>query len=72
MSSSDRHQHVDWKTHGVKVIPGDQLDRTINFTQNTAINGAGSTLTGTNRPIFQTNTSDFWVQGITIGLELRY
>src|SRR6516164_10960623 len=26
MSSSDRHQHVDWKTHGVKVIPGDQLD----------------------------------------------
>jgi uncharacterized RmlC-like cupin family protein len=25
---SDRHQHgpVDWKTHGVRVIPGDQLD----------------------------------------------
>ena len=26
MSNSDRHEHVDWKTHGVKVIPGDQLD----------------------------------------------
>src|SRR5215471_5285491 len=26
MSSSDRHEHIDWKTHGVKVIPGDQLD----------------------------------------------
>ena len=24
--SSDTHEHVDWKTHGVKVIPGDQLD----------------------------------------------
>ena len=25
---SDKHEHgrVDWKTHGVKVIPGDQLD----------------------------------------------
>ena len=22
---SERHEHVDWKTHGVKVIPGDQL-----------------------------------------------
>ena len=26
MSNSDRHEHVDWKIHGVKVIPGDQLD----------------------------------------------
>ena len=24
--SSDTREHVDWKTHGVKVIPGDQLD----------------------------------------------
>jgi len=25
---SDRHEHepVDWKIHGVKIIPGDQLD----------------------------------------------
>src|ERR1700719_67593 len=23
---SDAHQHADWKEHGVKVIPGDQLD----------------------------------------------
>ena len=26
MSDSSRHEHVDWRTHGVKVIPGDQLD----------------------------------------------
>src|SRR5262249_30060331 len=26
MNNSDRHEHIDWKTHGVKVIPGDQLD----------------------------------------------
>src|SRR5215813_10603029 len=23
---SDEHERIDWKTHGVKVIPGDQLD----------------------------------------------
>ena len=23
---STEHEHIDWKTHGVKVIPGDQLD----------------------------------------------
>jgi uncharacterized RmlC-like cupin family protein len=23
---SEPHEHIDWKTHGVKVIPGDQLD----------------------------------------------
>ena len=26
MSNSDRHEQIHWKTHGVKVIPGDQLD----------------------------------------------
>ena len=26
MSSSHSHERVDWKIHGVKVIPGDQLD----------------------------------------------
>ncbi len=26
MSGIDQHQPVDWKTHGVRVIPGDQLD----------------------------------------------
>jgi len=23
---TDSHEHTDWKTHGVQVIPGDQLD----------------------------------------------
>ena len=26
MSEQQRHEPIDWKTHGVKVIPGDQLD----------------------------------------------
>jgi uncharacterized RmlC-like cupin family protein len=26
MSEEQKHQPVDWKTNGVKVIPGDQLD----------------------------------------------
>src|SRR5271168_3055221 len=26
MSDSHEHEQVDWKTHGVKVIPGDRLD----------------------------------------------
>src|SRR5262249_29942624 len=26
MSESGEHGQIDWKTHGVKVIPGDQLD----------------------------------------------
>ena len=26
MSEQHQHQPIDWKTHGVKVIPGDQLD----------------------------------------------
>ena len=26
MEMSERHEPVDWKIHGVKVIPGDQLD----------------------------------------------
>ena len=26
MSHDHPHAPIDWKTHGVKVIPGDQLD----------------------------------------------
>src|SRR5438477_12754393 len=26
MSEQQRHEPIDWKTQGVKVIPGDQLD----------------------------------------------
>ena len=27
MSGGQQHEHPDWQIHGVKVIPGDQLDR---------------------------------------------
>ena len=27
MSGGHQHEHPDWQIHGVKVIPGDQLDR---------------------------------------------
>ena len=26
MSDKSEHEPIDWKTHGVKVLPGDQLD----------------------------------------------
>lgn len=45
------------------VRPGDQMDRGINFTPP----GAGPT-----RPAFGFNSSDFWTQGVSVGLQYRY
>src|ERR1700751_4974611 len=42
MSNSREREQVDWKTHGVKVIPGDQLDpntaQTLGMDRAAAIN----------------------------------
>lgn len=54
------------------VRPGDQIDRTLNFTQNAVLNGAGSVLTGAARPAPLFHTSDFWAQGCSVGFEIRY
>lgn len=43
--------------------PNDQIDTTINPTQ------IGGNLVGDARPRFNFNTSDFWVQGLNLGLQ---
>jgi len=52
------------------VRPGNQIDRNVNLTQ-IAVLGNGA-LTGPASPGPLFNHSDFWAQGITLGLELRY
>ena len=47
--------------------PGEQIDRTINPTQL-----RGGTLVGPLRPAPQFKGTDFWAQGLNVGLELRY
>ncbi len=51
--------------------PGDQIDRTLNPVQIPALNPGGS-FTGADRPRVPYVRSDFWTQGLIIGLETRY
>ncbi len=51
--------------------PGDQVDRSVNVTQIPPPIGAG-TLIGPARPAFAFNNTDFWAQGVNLGLEFRY
>ncbi len=44
--------------------PGDQIDRVINPSQATAINGIPNNLVGPARPALGVQSSDFWVQGV--------
>ena len=53
------------------VRPGDQIDRTINPSQIPVL-GAGGTFSGADRPRVPFGRSDFWTQGLIIGLETRY
>jgi hypothetical protein len=52
------------------VRPGNQVDRNLNLTQSSVF-GTG-TLNGPATPVPLFNRTDFWAQGITFGLELRY
>jgi hypothetical protein len=52
------------------VRPGNQVDRNINLSQS-AVFGSG-TLSGPATPAPLFGRSDFWAQGITFGLELRF
>ena len=52
------------------VRPGNQVDRNINLTQS-AVLGTGS-LSGPAYPAALFNRSDFWAQGLNVGLELRF
>ena len=53
------------------VRPGDQIDRVINPSQIAALNPGGA-FTGSDRPRPVLKGTDFWVQGLIIGLETRY
>ena len=55
------------------VRPGEQIDRTVNPTQSPSFGGPISTnLTGPARPRFKFEDSDFWAQGLNIGVVLQY
>jgi hypothetical protein len=55
------------------VRPGDQIDRGINSTQSPAITGQPSTTAlGPQRPAPMLNSTDFWAQGLTLGLSLQF
>ncbi|MBA4065888.1 MAG: hypothetical protein C0501_19645 [Isosphaera sp.] len=52
------------------VRPGDQLDRVVNPANVPALGGGTGGFPDRPRPLF--NRSDFWAQGLVIGLETRY
>jgi putative beta barrel porin BBP7 len=51
--------------------PGDQADHALNVTQIPPPLGPGA-LTGPARPAFGFHDTDFWAQGVNLGLEFRY
>jgi hypothetical protein len=53
------------------VRPGDQIDRTLNPAQVPLVSGTLPVFNA-DRPARLFNRSDFWVQGLIIGLETRY
>ena len=55
------------------VRPGDHIDRGINPTQNASFGGAPPTpLVGPARPAFEYHESDFWAQGLNVGVTFRF
>jgi hypothetical protein len=55
------------------IRPGNQINHNVNLSQNPVLdpNGVG-TLVGPAQPAPLVNRSDFWAQGISVGLEFRY
>jgi hypothetical protein len=55
------------------ACPAQQIDRNINPTQSASFGGTPSTvLEGPAHPSFKFNGSDFWVQGLNVGLAGRF
>jgi hypothetical protein len=54
------------------IRPTNQLDRNINPTQNTFFVIPGTAPAGALVPLPAMHTSDFWAQGINVGVELRF
>jgi Putative beta barrel porin-7 (BBP7) len=53
--------------------PGNQINRTINTSQDTAYTeNPAAKLQGPAQPSFKFNSSDFWAQGINVGLAFRF
>jgi hypothetical protein len=53
------------------VRPGDQIDAAMNMSQLQAPLGPGA-LTGPARPAMSFKETDFWAQGVSLGVEFRY
>jgi hypothetical protein len=53
------------------VRPGSQIDRVLNFTDNNTVD-PGSKLSGAARPMPLFNHTDFWMQGITFGVDFCF
>jgi hypothetical protein len=51
------------------VRPGQQIDRVVNTTQ---LPNSGVAVSGPARPAFAFRGTDFWAQGLNLGLEFRY
>jgi len=55
------------------VRPGNHIDRGLNPTQNASFGGTPPTpLVGVARPAFAFHSTDFWVQGLNMGVVLRF
>ena len=55
------------------VRPGNQINRTVNWTQSTSYTeDPAARLKGPADPSFKFNSSDFWAQGVNLGIVLRY
>lgn len=52
--------------------PGNLIDRTINRTQLPSSQAFNPAIPGPQRPGFQWSGTDFWAQGINVGLSLRF
>jgi hypothetical protein len=52
--------------------PGNLIDRSINRTQLPSSQSFNPTVPGPTRPGFNWNGTDFWAQGINVGLSLRF
>lgn len=55
------------------VRPGNQINRAVNPNQSVAYTGDPSTVSGVPAtPAFKFNSSDFWAQGVNVGLGFRF
>ena len=55
------------------VRPGNQINRNLNTTQSVSwVGETTATLEGPAQPSFKFNSSDFWAQGINVGLMFRF